>query len=181
MPDIALSAAGALMPVFMQAVVPTGRCGRRGLDLVGARYGRLLVQDVAVGDNRKQGRRWDCLCDCGRMVTVRAKDLKDKRSNTRSCGCLAQRWVTTRDALTDRQATMLRSLARHAGGLRPGLFVQVLGCSATYVSRIVRRLVARGMVRKAGGLLRVEAPGLAALRLHAARAAQAPRGASAPS
>lgn len=51
---------------------------------IGARFGRLIVQDPS---HRVNGRRKIlCLCDCGQSSAVEPQSLKT--SNTRSCGCL---------------------------------------------------------------------------------------------
>ncbi len=54
----------------------------RRLDLVGERRGRLLVVSY-LGHSR-----WECICDCGKHSNVATSKLNDKRSPTRSCGCL---------------------------------------------------------------------------------------------
>lgn len=54
------------------------------LDLVGQRYGRLLV--VAEVTPQGKYRRYRCQCDCGGEKIVRMGDLRS--GNTRSCGCL---------------------------------------------------------------------------------------------
>ena len=53
-------------------------------DLTGRRFGRLIV--VSRAENRKGLTFWNCTCDCGNHVTVRASHLKD--GGTKSCGCL---------------------------------------------------------------------------------------------
>jgi hypothetical protein len=52
-------------------------------DLIGARFGRLLVlgRDVSKGCPVY----WNCRCDCGREKSIAATNL---RGGTRSCGCL---------------------------------------------------------------------------------------------
>lgn len=52
------------------------------LDLVGQRFGRLLVVAPVPGHGRYTRQR--CLCDCGRHADIRTSDLRTK--NTRSCG-----------------------------------------------------------------------------------------------
>jgi len=55
-------------------------------DKVGIRYGRLIV--ISRADNTKQGdSRWLCLCDCGKTITTKGRNLKT--GGTKSCGCLA--------------------------------------------------------------------------------------------
>ena len=64
----------------------TKSCGCiRDKNLVGKRYGRLLVIDRA--SNRKNNRvTWNCLCDCGNRTEVLTPSLIS--GNTKSCGCL---------------------------------------------------------------------------------------------
>lgn len=54
------------------------------IDLTGQRFGRLTVTRL-VGKDKNQNRIWECLCDCGNEVTVRAINLK--QGGTTSCGC----------------------------------------------------------------------------------------------
>jgi len=58
------------------------------LNLIGQRYGRLVV--VSEADTDKSGAhqrtRWNCLCDCGHEITVRTGDLRT--GDVRSCGCI---------------------------------------------------------------------------------------------
>jgi len=54
-------------------------------DLVGNKYGRLLVERfMGTGTG---GALWECSCDCGNTSVVRRGDLLSGK--TRSCGCLA--------------------------------------------------------------------------------------------
>lgn len=55
-------------------------------NLLGQRFGKLLVIDKAETKNGKS--RWQCLCDCGNKIIVPANRLK--QGGARSCGC-AQR------------------------------------------------------------------------------------------
>jgi hypothetical protein len=51
------------------------------VDIVGKRFGRLVVQEYA-------GRSfWHCLCDCGKRHVAKTNRLN--KGYTRSCGCLA--------------------------------------------------------------------------------------------
>lgn len=57
----------------------------RKLDLVGRRYGRLIVvKDLEY--LRSKSPVWLCKCDCGSEHNARSIDLQ--RGGTRSCGCL---------------------------------------------------------------------------------------------
>lgn len=54
-------------------------------DLIGQRYGRLLVTEFAGRSNSGKV-MWKCKCDCGNTTIVRACCLKS--GNSTSCGCL---------------------------------------------------------------------------------------------
>lgn len=46
------------------------------------RFGRLTVI------RRLSHQQWECQCDCGKIVAVKSGNLLNKRSGTKSCGCL---------------------------------------------------------------------------------------------
>lgn len=55
-------------------------------DLVGKRFGRLIVIELC-GERAKNGeRKFKCKCDCGAELIVNAGSLLDKKR--KSCGCL---------------------------------------------------------------------------------------------
>jgi hypothetical protein len=56
----------------------------QGLDLAGARFGRLLA--IKRASKRGAGHRWFCRCDCGKTCIVQGGSLRN--GGTRSCGCL---------------------------------------------------------------------------------------------
>jgi hypothetical protein len=58
--------------------------GKR-LDLVGQRFGRLMVTKFN-SVNKFGGSIWECLCDCGDRTVVFVGSLRS--GNTLSCGCL---------------------------------------------------------------------------------------------
>lgn len=59
--------------------------GRKAIDLIGHKFGRLTV--IERSSNDKQGKpQWLCKCECGNEVIVRGYILK--RGDTTSCGCL---------------------------------------------------------------------------------------------
>ena len=53
-------------------------------DLTGSRFDRLAP--IALSSSGANGARWECLCDCGKVVVVDAYSLR--KGLTRSCGCL---------------------------------------------------------------------------------------------
>lgn len=56
---------------------------RASHDMVGARFGRLVV--IGRGGRSGTNWKWDCRCDCGGSASVRGPDLRGGR--TKSCGC----------------------------------------------------------------------------------------------
>lgn len=57
-------------------------------DLIGQRFGRLVVMEKAETERKPSGQSktmWFCKCDCGNETIVQASNLKN--GNTRSCGC----------------------------------------------------------------------------------------------
>jgi hypothetical protein len=58
---------------------------KRRINLIGKKFNRLIVIAEA-GKDKWCGMRWRCLCDCGNVVVVSAKNLKT--NDIKSCGCL---------------------------------------------------------------------------------------------
>jgi hypothetical protein len=68
-------------------------CGclrRRHFDLVGERFGRLVVLSMAPRNSCNQI-TWECLCDCGNTALVSTNCL---RTGQQSCGCLQREWIS---------------------------------------------------------------------------------------
>lgn len=61
----------------------------KGLDLVGKRYGRLMVLAKEEAENRYV--RWKCICDCGGEALVMSAHLRS--GHTTSCGCVQREAV----------------------------------------------------------------------------------------
>lgn len=55
-------------------------------NLVGKKFGRLLVIKYTNKRSKNIGVIWKCKCDCGNITFVIANNLKS--GNTKSCGCL---------------------------------------------------------------------------------------------
>lgn len=60
--------------------------GRKLVDLVGQRFGRLTV--IKRIENKNGHPCWLCLCDCGNGKYVSGDNLRN--SSTKSCGCLKE-------------------------------------------------------------------------------------------
>jgi hypothetical protein len=61
----------------------------KNVDLVGNKYGRLVVKERyedSIDGRGYKGRRWLCICECGNILPVLENSLKTK--NTKSCGCI---------------------------------------------------------------------------------------------
>lgn len=54
------------------------------LDLIGQRFGRLIVIE-RIGADAKRYVQWKCRCDCGKIVSVSTRDLRSRF--VVSCGC----------------------------------------------------------------------------------------------
>lgn len=65
---------------------------RKGADLTGIKFGRLTVLGLSriitynYHKDHQRVRCWECLCDCGKTVSVRQQSLT--LGLTKSCGCL---------------------------------------------------------------------------------------------
>lgn len=64
----------------------SGSSAMKTLELVGHRFGRLVVVDRVENDVRNHKSRFVCRCDCGSVVVVLGTNLKS--GNSRSCRCL---------------------------------------------------------------------------------------------
>ena len=63
------------------------------IDISGMRFGRLTAIEF-VGRNKDKRAVWKCICDCGRIVNVTGKSLRN--GNTKSCGCYSIDLATKR-------------------------------------------------------------------------------------
>ncbi len=88
---------GAERPVLSQelrkgASLSCGCSGRESQQIVGQRFGRLVVVAEAPSKLRADGygkrAQWMCRCDCGTTKVVPANHLR--RGDTRSCGCMSR-------------------------------------------------------------------------------------------
>lgn len=77
---------------------------RPTLNLVGQRFGRLVVQSQAP---TLRYSRWNCLCDCGAACVVSTQMLRMGERGTRSCGCL-KREANRRNCWAGGKATAAR-------------------------------------------------------------------------
>jgi hypothetical protein len=71
----------------------------RKLELKGQRFGRLVAVDGSRRTENKKRVLWECLCDCGNVVYVKAAVLKAGR--TQSCGCFRKDVTSLRSKGSD--------------------------------------------------------------------------------
>lgn len=57
----------------------------RAEDMIGKRYGRLIVLNIEEHIHNRRGKMIHCKCDCGKDVIVCCTDVKEGK--TTSCGC----------------------------------------------------------------------------------------------
>lgn len=65
----------------------TKTCGQHKVDLVGQRFGKLVVvgRDTSPSGTKRKRVKWVCQCDCGNTSSVTSDNLKS--GTTTSCGC----------------------------------------------------------------------------------------------
>lgn len=80
-----------------------GRRGKQPENLVGQRFGKLVVTEMIPGNVSREP-MVKCRCDCGIYTLVRTSNLK--RGNTKSCGCL-HREVLAEKAKERRESNQL--------------------------------------------------------------------------
>lgn len=88
--------------------------GRRAVNLIGRRFGRLVVLSQAP---TLRYSRWHCRCDCGAECIVSTQMLHMGNRGTRSCGCL-KREASRRNCWAGGRATAARwakSTPEHTG------------------------------------------------------------------
>lgn len=56
---------------------------RPSVDLTGKQFGRIIV--LRKGERRGHNQLWECRCECGNIIRLRADHLQ--RGESRSCGC----------------------------------------------------------------------------------------------
>ena len=79
------------------------------IDLTGQQFGKLLV--VGRAENSKTGKvMWNCLCNCGKSITVSRSNLRS--GHTQSCGCVKRTQTGSR----------MRALHTVHGGTQTRLF-----------------------------------------------------------
>lgn len=75
----------------------------RFIDMKGKKFGRLLV--IRQAESTQHGVKWECLCTCGKTITVQGSNLRN--GHTKSCGCYHT------DIVKETGATMGKANKKH--------------------------------------------------------------------
>jgi hypothetical protein len=71
--------------------------GRPVVEMIGLKFGRLMVTERVPNPKRNDQARWRCVCECGSEIVVPGAKLRS--GSTKSCGCFRR----------DRAGAMYRS------------------------------------------------------------------------
>lgn len=110
-------------------------CGcSRHSRLLGKRFDRLLVvsRDKTKRKNQDRDTCWICLCDCGREIRTKGKNLLAE--NTRSCGCIKNPDLTGKQF--GRLTVVSRAeMKRNANGSTSSRWICLCSCGVEVVVR----------------------------------------------
>ena len=127
-------------------------CTRIKKNLVGKRFGRLIVLEEIP--ERQGGKRilWKCLCDCGNEVNVSGINLTS--GHTTSCGCYAlEKKKETRIDLTGKTFGLLTVLGRDYNYISPNGKQNtkwLCSCECGNVISVVRTGLINGTTKSCG-------------------------------
>ncbi len=68
--------------------------GQKFANLLGMRFGKLIVVSFYGGGMKNRGPRWNCKCDCGKEALATSSQLRAGQRN--SCGCLIREKLEAR-------------------------------------------------------------------------------------
>lgn len=91
--------------------------GRKRLELVGKRFGRLVVK-MSAGEDRYGKSLFLCKCDCGNTKVIIGSSLVQRF--TKSCGCLQKEIVRDLRILPGNEAGFRKLLQRYKRWARRG-------------------------------------------------------------
>lgn len=117
------------------------------IDLVGKRFGRLLVLHLSAARSRRRDAIWVCQCDCGNIHKVTSRNLVV--GATKSCGCLQKELVSARCSLDLAGQRFGRLIAIEKQGQK-----WVCQCDCGQISLVVARDLNSGHTRSCGCLHR---------------------------
>ena len=125
---------------------------RKILDLVGERFGRLVV--LHKDPNKK--RYWICKCDCGKIISAFSGNLLSRL--TKSCGCLnselaSQRRLIDLTGKTFGRLTVLRRADENANNGNPR-WICKCSCKDKSIVKVSGWNLTRGHTQSCGCLAR---------------------------
>lgn len=69
----------------------------RAIDLTGVRFNSITVIRLHKRDEKTRKYFWECVCDCGNKIIVRANDLLSGRQ--KSCGCKKSQFIGVKNKI----------------------------------------------------------------------------------
>ena len=81
-------------------------------NLVGQRFGRLVVLGLAPEYDKAEGAYWICQCDCG-SETKKVKSYSLRSGKTQSCGCYQKECASSLNRLPDGENSFRQLLASY--------------------------------------------------------------------
>lgn len=134
-------------PLFGKVVETKKRRGRKSIDLVDEKFGRLtVVKRMAI--QQKGHTYWLCRCVCGNEVSVSTTNLRAGNKGVRSCGCLMRDYLAgmqlakkpmQRKHLSDEQVSEIRWLYE-SGCMSQRELADQFGVSALTVFNLVNNI-----------------------------------------
>ena len=73
---------------------------KRLIDLTGQKFGRLIALKK-LGNNKKGGARWLCVCNCGKEKIISSWKLRN--GDTQSCGCIRVKYSKNQKIIKKRE------------------------------------------------------------------------------
>lgn len=115
-------------------------------DLTGQHFGKLTVMERA--ENKGRATRWLCRCDCGKLITVYASNLK--RGFTTSCAGVGHNAID----LTDKRFGRLVVMRQDNGKSTPGNIYWLCKCDCGKVVSVRSDSLTSGATQSCGCLQR---------------------------
>lgn len=117
------------------------------IDLTGKKFNRLTV--LSRAENDKYGRaQWNCFCECGKSIVVKAGNLK--YGNTKGCGCLQNEPRKGKRDLTGITFGKLTVVKRAKSNKRHSMWECLCACGNTKIA--AQAYLLRGGISSCGCL-----------------------------
>lgn len=124
-------------------------------NLIGQRFGRLIVIESAESDKRGHA-KWMCQCDCGNQKVISATSLKTGKTN--SCGCYHKEKMRKReyeyDDLTNQKFNMLTAI-EIVGKAKKGEMIWKCRCDCGNYTEVIGTKLKHGEIKSCGCLRKV--------------------------